>query len=235
MVNLHPKPEKPSQAEVSENESGSIKAVTSRLLRWGRIAPSGLARVEYISDTSQRAAIRILRDEYQQANIPFVEIALPPRKSAADQVYFLRAQLAQIESGVVSITGFAHAFPEDTPLLESLRVLNFNRENLADFPLRQIWWMPRDFTQMFRQSIPDLNSWFIIKLRLDEISVPSELPSQLEASTIPQAISQTEGANASNFYANRFRTALKRQEDMSTLWQLWVDAVDPLLAAGRNN
>ena len=183
MVNSHPKPEKPSQAEVSENASGSIEAVTTRLLRWGRIAPSGLARVEYISDTSQMAALRRLHDEYQQANIPFTEIALPSRKSAAEQIYFLRARLAQIKSGVVSITGFTYAFPEDTPLLESLRVLNFNRENLADFPLRQIWWMPRDFTQMFRQSIPDLNSWFIIKLRLDEIVVPIDLAPRIKESS----------------------------------------------------
>ena len=235
MVNLNTKPEKPSQAEASDSEPGSIAAAATRLLRWGRIAPSGLARVEYISDTSQMAALQRLREGFQQAGIPFFEIALPPRRSASEQVGFLRARLALIESGVVSITGFAHAFSEDTPLLESLRVLNFNRENLADFPLRQIWWMPRDFTQTFGQSIPDLNSWFIIKLRLDEIIVPLAVTSRSEQNAPTHMMSHEEGVKTSNFYASRFRTAVQRQEDLETLWQLWVDAVDPLFAVGRTN
>ncbi|MCW3094544.1 MAG: tetratricopeptide repeat protein [Chthonomonadaceae bacterium] len=235
MENSKPKPENTLQAEASESKVGSVEAVASRLLRWGRIAPTGLARVEYISETSQMAAIRRLCDGFQQLDIPFVEIALPARKSAVEQVRFLRAQLAQIESGVVSITGFAHAFSEETPLLESLRVLNYNRENLADFPLRQIWWMPRDFTQMFRQSLPDLNSWFILKLRLDEISIPVDMATGPKEDKTPYTMGSAEGVNTSNFHATRFRAALQRQVDMETLWQLLADAVDALLYIGPPN
>ena len=237
MVNSNPKPEKMSKAAASEAESqsGSIEAVATRLLRWGRIAPSGLARIEYISDTSQMAALQRLRDGFQKADIPFVEIVLPVRTSAAEQVRFLRARLAQIESGVVSITGFARAFSEDTPILESLRILNYNRENLADFPLCQIWWMPRDFAQTFRQSIPDLNSWFIIKLRLDEIIAPLNLVPRLEEIPTPHTMSHGEAVKASNFYATRFRTALQRQSRVETLWRLWIDAIRPLIDVGRTN
>ncbi|MCW3054450.1 MAG: photosystem assembly protein Ycf3 [Chthonomonadales bacterium] len=224
-----------SQAEVSDSQSGSIEAAVTRLLRWGRIAPAGLARVEYISDTSQAVVLGRLRDQFEEIGVPFVEITLPPRKPAIEQVRFLMEQLSQIETGVVSIGGFARAFPEDTPLVESLRILNFNRENVAHFPLRQIWWMPRDFTQMFRQSVPDLNSWFILKLRLDEITTPQHITSRLENATQTQIMTIEEGVNTSNLYANRFRTALQRQEDLPVLWQLWIDAVNPLFQVGRTN
>jgi tetratricopeptide (TPR) repeat protein len=224
-----------SRAEVSERQAGSIDAVVARLVRWGRIAPSGLARVEYISDLSQLAALQRLRDGFQQLAIPFTEIALPARKPAVEQIRFLMERLSQIESGVVSITGFTQAFSEDVPLLESLRILNFNRENLTDFPLRQIWWMPRNFTQTFRQSIPDLNSWFILKLRLDEITSPSHVARRIERDTPTYVMSYEEGVKASNLYATRFRTALQRQTDPATLWRIWLEAVSPVVETGRTN
>jgi hypothetical protein len=87
---------------------------------------------------------------------------------------FLFTELEKLESGVVSISGFENAFRRDIPLVEALRVINFNRENLAQFNLRQIWWMSRPFHSEAIRVMPDLNSWFSLRLFLTEDS-PSDI------------------------------------------------------------
>ena len=81
--------------------------------------------------------------------------------------------LAGLESGVVSISGFATAVPEES-LGEFLRILNFNRESLSDFPLRQIWWLTGDFLDAFLRVAPDLNSWFLARLQISEEVQPPD-------------------------------------------------------------
>ena len=138
---------------------------------FGVAAPrKGLARVEFDLDFSRQDVIADLRQRLETAHVPLHEIELPKYEPADRIVHFLLNRMASLKSGVVSITGWATAFPTNVPLIDSLRVLNYNRENIAQFPLCQIWWMISSFSNVFSLSVPDLASWLIVQLKLSEIS-----------------------------------------------------------------
>lgn len=153
---------------------GSIADVSSRLALWSRRATKGLARVEFVSDFSRQAAVSELRETLPQ-NFPIHEIELPFQRPAIEVAHVLRERLRKLPAGVVSVTGFATAFSDDQPLADSLRVLNFHRENLALFPLCQIWWMTYPFAEVFLRSVPDLDSWFMVRLCLKEALVDNSV------------------------------------------------------------
>ena len=158
------------------SDANTIAGVTARITRWGRLAPSGLARVEYISARAQEAALENLRREFHAQNIPFHEIELTPDTPAMRHVVFLRETLGNLPPGVVSITGLNRAFPADVPLLESLGVLNFHRDTLVHFDLRQIWWMQGEMANTFRLYNPDFDRFFLVRLHLTEIPPISDTP-----------------------------------------------------------
>ena len=56
----------------TEPDKNSIAGVIARLVRWGRIAPGGLARVEYVSTSAREAVLEELRREFQALSIPFL-------------------------------------------------------------------------------------------------------------------------------------------------------------------
>lgn len=155
-------------------EPGSIKEVTARLLLWGRRAPRGLARVEFTSEFARQEVISTLRKSFEGLGIGFQELELPRNQPATEIVEFLLTHLKELAKGVVSISGFETAFPEDTPLVESLRILNINRENLVVPNICQIWWMTPSTADVFIRDLPDINSWFLIKLELTEIILKSD-------------------------------------------------------------
>src|SRR4051812_44058324 len=135
---------------------GSIDDTVARLAVWGRRAPRGLARVEYVSEFARRNAVDRLRASLYNAAIPVHEIELPRQRPAEEIVHHLMERLRSFDRGMVSITGFATAFSAGEPLVDSLRMLNFNRENLALFPVCQVWWMTRDFADALLHAAPDL-------------------------------------------------------------------------------
>lgn len=159
-----------AQPETNSPSQGSVADVAARLALWGKRAAKGLARVEFISDFSRQAVITDLRTALPQT-LPLYEIELPFQQSSQDVVRFLLDRLRDLPAGVVSVTGFATAFSVDVPLEDALRVLNFHREELAKFPLCQIWWMTSPFTDAFLRFIPDLDSWFLVRLNLSEVIV----------------------------------------------------------------
>jgi tetratricopeptide (TPR) repeat protein len=151
------------QSEAMGAASGSIADVAARLLLWAQRSGKGLALVEYSSEFSrQRVAERV---EAELGGTAVQTIALLRQGSAADAVQDLVDRLAQVPEGaVVWVTGFASAFEQ----VDGLRVLNFNRETLAAFPVRQVWWVTPVVGQMLLQATPDLQGWFNPKLRLTE-------------------------------------------------------------------
>jgi tetratricopeptide (TPR) repeat protein len=156
------------------NDPGTVSSTISRLMSWARHAPKGLARVEFDSEHARQHVVNGLRVALADAGTEFHEITLPAHKPAVEIARRLVAELGSAGSGVVSVAGFSTAFPEDVPLVDSLRVLNFNRENIARFPIRQIWWMDPRFTDQFVRSVPDLDSWFILRHQLKEVVQPPE-------------------------------------------------------------
>ncbi len=204
---------------------GSIADVAARLALWGRRAPKGLARVEFDSDFSRQDVVADLRQRLEAANVPFHEIALPLFEPADRVVQFLLDRLASLESGVVSITGWATAFPVDTTLIESLRVLNYNRENLAQFPLCQIWWLTRRFADTFIHTTPDFNSWFLVQLSLTEsrtVVVEAGKSSEVHQA---YAASLDAALKTSAELVSRFHQAVKAKASPSDLLTLAWPAV----------
>jgi len=148
-------------------EPGTIADTVAHLAVWARHAPRGLARVEFHSEYARAEADRRLGEALHEQNISYYQIKLPVRRSPSEVVRTMLESLARLEPGVVSITGFATACGDDSRAA-FLGALTLNRENLAEHNLRQIWWMTSDFTEAFIHTVPDLASWFLVRLRLTE-------------------------------------------------------------------
>ena len=159
---------------------GSVEDTLARLELWCLRAPKGFARVEFESEFSRRAVVDRLRLRIRAQNVSFGEIELRSGQAPWPLVRDLIGQVRSLGPGVVSISGFETAFsgsvspaedgqqprPEVTSRADSLRVLNFNRESLALPGVRQIWWMTPTFAELFVRAVPDLESWFMVRLRL---------------------------------------------------------------------
>jgi len=162
-------------------EPGSIADTVAHLALWAGRPTRGLARVEYHSEYTRAEASRRLGEIASREKIPYHEIQLPSRRSPSEALRTLLQSLASLEPGIVSITGLATACA-DAARAGFLRALTFNRENLAEFNLRQIWWMTPDFADAFIRTVPALDSWFILRLRLREtFTPPTKGPSRREA------------------------------------------------------
>jgi tetratricopeptide (TPR) repeat protein len=154
--------------ELVEHKLGSIADISTRLGLWTKLALKGLVRVEFSSELARQQVICNLQAILAEQGIPFQEISLPTYQAPDQLVGLLLEQLNQIPTGVVSVAGFTTAFSHQVLLEDALRVLNFNRERLAVFPLKQIWWMTPVFLQTAVHAMPDLNSWFSLRLELTE-------------------------------------------------------------------
>lgn len=155
---------------------GTIADIEARLLLWTKRHSSGLARVEFSSEFARQRVVDQLRQSLKELEIPFYEINLPLWEKPDTVVASLLQQLQTFNNGVVSISGFATAFSVEMSLVDALRLLNFNREQLAEPPLRQVWWMTYTFTNAAIHAMPDLNSWFSLKLLLQEdLALDSQL------------------------------------------------------------
>jgi tetratricopeptide (TPR) repeat protein len=159
-------------------EAGSIADVQGRLLLWAIQSPQGLARVEFASEFSQQMVVQFLRESLAQKNLLFHEITLPTLSDAEVVVGRLIDQLAVLPPGLVSINGFSTAFNNQMSLMESLRILNYNRERYLVSGLCQIWWMTPTFMQTAIHTMPDINSFFAMRLQLKESALPetTEMP-----------------------------------------------------------
>ncbi len=146
----------------------SQEDVLARLTLWSKRKTMGLARVEFSSEFGRQRLIQLLRVPLTAAGIPFHEIALPTWAQPGEVYDHVLRSLEAIDSGVVSISGFDTAFVDTIPLPIALQVINFNRENLARPDLRQIWWMSQKFANVALQAMPDLISWFNLRLFLND-------------------------------------------------------------------
>lgn len=228
-----PSPATPSEEEAQHGElsPGSVAEVVARLTIWARRAPKGLALVEFDSEFSRRAAQERLEQNLRYANVPFHAITLPTQQPAADVLRDWLAQSRDVKSGVVSVTGFATAFAENPPSPDDLRILNFNRENLARFEVCQIWWVTRAFAEAMMRAAPDLVSWFLVRLRLLEQVAPlDDLPGGFGAKLMTLFLGDP--LRASAHYELSLERAIEKGEPEDTLQALAAGAVAPWLASG---
>ena len=157
----------------AEPEQGSIAAVARYLQLWAADPVEGFCRVELVDEEAARRTAEKVRQALEAQGIRFSQIELPQADQPSEVALLLVEQLPALAPGVVSITGLAPAFPTTAARKQLLQALNFQRERLAVPGLRQIWWMPVYVAEEFAREIPDLDSWFQVKLSLRE-TIPRE-------------------------------------------------------------
>jgi tetratricopeptide (TPR) repeat protein len=212
--------------------SGTTAYAVARLARWGQLASDGLARVEFVNGFTRQHVVAALRDCLQEVGVPLHEVVLSSTGSAEEIVDDLVRQLRNLEPGVISLSGFETAFPDDGRRVDSVRILNANRERLALHPLRQIWWMTPAFTQFFLQAAPDLDSWFMLRLSVEEaVSTPPETLERIEETPVPPVSLRVARRRATSL-VRRFRKALGAGASIGPLLELVSSAVSVLHEAG---
>ena len=218
---------------MNTNEPGSVAHTVRRLSSLSRRKHEGLIRVEYESEWARQRVVQELADQLNSADLSVVEIDLPVHRTAAEVTDYLTQQLVSVpEGGVASIVGFSTAFTSNTPLIESLRVLNFNRDRLAQFPVCQIWWLTPQLTDLFLQVLPDLNSWFLVRLQLTETVSPPAGKSLLPFETAQRdLVGLPEAKRRSEYLVERFDRALKAKAYLDAL-EIAVMATMSLWEAG---
>lgn len=151
---------------------GSIDETVARLAVWARRAPRGFAHVEYHSEYARAEADRRLGEILSREQVPYHHIKLPVRVTPSQAGRYLAEHLEQIDAGTVSITGIATAVAEDDRR-GFLEILSVRRELLAEFGLCQVWWLTPDFRDALLHIAPDLDSWFMVRLKLEEAFEPT--------------------------------------------------------------
>jgi tetratricopeptide (TPR) repeat protein len=170
---------------VAQN-SGTIHEVFQRLQLWCSRSERGFARAEYDSELARIQVDNNLQKSFTLQGIPFNKILLRQEKIPGEVISDLIEKLNTLEPGVISISGFSVAFPEGELRKDALRILNYNRENLAKPQQRQIWWIGNSFIDEFVQLVPDLNSWFLVRIYLSEfILLPEEDLSEIHSQSFP--------------------------------------------------
>jgi tetratricopeptide (TPR) repeat protein len=159
---------------VVAQSSETINEVFQRLQLWCIRSERGFARVEYDSELARIQVDNVLRKSFSKQDIPFNKILLQEGEAPREAINQLIESLNSLEPGVVSISGFSTAFPEGEVRIEALRILNFNRENLAKPLQRQIWWLGKSFTDDLLNVAPDLSSWFLVRVYLSELIFSQE-------------------------------------------------------------
>jgi tetratricopeptide (TPR) repeat protein len=199
---------------------GSINDITKRLLIWGKRPGMGLTRVEFSSEFARQVVLQQLQTELAQIKVSFKDIVLPTYQQPAVLADLLEQALDECESGLVSISGLTTAFSPDVPLAEAMYSLNIRRERLAQRPLRQIWWMTPVFYETALHAMPDLMSWFNLRLELTE-SVKVEMESAFQPAS-ESTVNIDDARRRSLHLIQRFEQALQAGGDSEELLRLYL-------------
>ncbi len=148
--------------------AGSVADTTALLASWCERASSGLALVEFDSEPARQRVTDGLSSRLTADDVPFIELDL----SDVGDPHELISRLHSLPAGAVSVSGFEALLPLGGSHGEMLAAFNFQRERLAEPPLRQIWWMSVRVAEDFLRGAPDLYSWFVVRLHLTEAIPP---------------------------------------------------------------
>jgi tetratricopeptide (TPR) repeat protein len=216
-------------SSVNAPQYGSIEDITQRILLWGKRTGMGLLRVEFSSEFARQEVLQRLQTELTQIKVPYKDIVLPTYQEPAVLAEGLLQALDECESGVVSISGFATAFSPKVPLAEAMYYLNIRRELLAQRPLRQIWWMTPVFYETALHAMPDLMSWFNLRLELTE----SVKVDNLFEATSGSSVNIDDAKRRSLHLIQRFEQAQQAGGDSEELVKLYLlPALEALAEVG---
>jgi tetratricopeptide (TPR) repeat protein len=209
-------------------EPGSIRSIVERLAHWCRQHERGLARVEWDSMYTRKEVVNRLKLALGNSDIPLIEIDLPPGEDGYKTAVGLVDQLRSSSGSAASITGIEWAFPEGGNKLDTLVVLSFQREILASLLVRQIWWVPSSATERFILGVPDLDSWFSMRLHLTEVPLQPAIET-----TDRQVVSVAYARSLARRFWDRLETVRAQNIPEERIWtELAEPAVNALRSAG---
>lgn len=215
---------------------GSIADVVAHLAIWARRAPRGFAHVEYHSEYARVEADRRLGEVLLREQVPYHHVELPVWVTPSQAGRYLLEHLEKIESGTVAITGFATAVAEEDRR-DFLAILSVRREVLAELGLCQIWWLTPDFREALMHVAPDLDSWFMVRLRLDEGFFPTaggpDVAEPLRPTGPKYRIDDALRRAAS--LVERFQRAMEGKSVDPDLLELSASAADAIVEVGAPN
>ena len=164
--------------------------------------------------------------------IPVQHVMLERELPALDHIRRLATETLPGASGVVHVTGFQYAFTTEETVTEALRLFNYNRENLVNFPVKQIWWMTPDFAATFENTVPELARYFLVSVRLTETIRPAADKTTFE--TLPEGsrLSPQEARQLSRINWERFDNSFLQTLTITERVRLAVEAFIPLLNGG---
>ena len=152
----------------------TIEGVTKRVEGWADLQSPGIVWIRYSSDVSRDIAIHDLSPE-PKSTIRF-EPPIPDQAAV-----WLEERLSQsVDSRSKTIPLSSVVFPiqreaiRATNLWPSLRALNLRRETLTHLPLVQLWWIDETIADEAEFAMPDLASWFQLRLWLREMMSVAE-------------------------------------------------------------
>lgn len=184
-----------------------------RIIRWVRDSRTGLARVTYSSDAARRATWELLKAAVAPDSA--VEIKLPDRVAPRRLASQVRELLEAVPRGLVSVPWTLSVVEPPQELEKALSGVSLLREALADLPLHQIWWMSHEFADRLTAAVPDLESWFVLRLGVEDgISSYGDIPDPATA------------RRQANSLVSRAREALARGEPAG---QVWTQLVNPAI------
>jgi tetratricopeptide (TPR) repeat protein len=202
-----------------------------RLLRWSRRGVPGFAWVEYHDERTRQRFFERFAWMLQKERLPLHQLRLQPAETPAAVVWALLKEMQALPPGICSITGFATALPsEPYALAEALYAFSFQREALGKLPHRQIWWLPSYVADALIRTVPDLESWFTIRLQVEEQIPYLATPKGLIEPVGLRSTDPKEAARRAQELLARFEQAVARERSP-------IDAVQklglPALAAFR--
>ncbi len=228
--------------------AGSVEDVVARLESWCLRAPKGFARVEFESAYARRAVLHRLRPKLSAQHLPLREIELQSNSPSSLADRLIRS-LRCWESGVISISGFEAALALSAAIGEAdptrtdafspadaLQGLNFHREELARPAIRQIWWMTPWFAELLVRAAPDLDSWFMVRVRVTEnVPAPAEEEGMIQGDGRRRG-AITDARQRALVLVDRFRRGLEAGEPLDDLERSYaLRALIALQAAGATS
>lgn len=202
-----------------------------RLLRWSRRGVPGFAWVEYHDERTRQRFFERFAWMLRKDGLPLHQLRLQPAETPAAVVWALLKEMQTLPPGVCSITGFTTALPsEPYALAEALYAFSFQREALGKVPHRQIWWLPSYVADALIRTVPDLESWFTLRLQVQEQIPYLATPKGLIEPVGLRSTDPKEAARRAQDLLTRFEQAVAKERSP-------IDAVQklglPALAAFR--
>lgn len=145
---------------------GSTDDIALKLQLWCSAGPPGMSLVKYRSEYSRGAAALRLSSVLERKQIPYSEIVFDAQQPTGSGLGLLQA-LSELPEGVASIR-VAGSSTHRAEVRRALGEINLLRERLAGTPLRQVWWVHESLASEFARWVPDFDSWFQIRLSLQE-------------------------------------------------------------------